>query len=307
MSLLIVGTVAFDQVETPAGNSGFILGGAATYIGLASSLIAQHVSIVSVVGEDFPDEYLKLFRNRKINIQGLKVISGGKTFFWAGRYHADMNCRQTLVTDLNVLAGFDPVVPEPARNSKFVMLGNLTPAIQKKVLMQMAERPKFIAMDTMNFWMDSAWDELMEVVKMVDLLTINEEEARQLSGELQMVKAAKKILKMGPKFLIIKRGEYGALLFATDKVFFCPAVPLENVIDPTGAGDTFAGGFMGYLAKADNIAFETIKTALAYGAVMASFTVENFGTKRLLEITADDINARMKHFQELSSFQVDLL
>ncbi len=307
MSLLIVGTVAFDQVETPAGNSGIILGGAATYIGLAASLIHPKVSIVSVVGHDFPDEYLELFKNRKIDTQGLKVIPDGKTFFWACRYHSDMNNRDTLITDLNVLAGFDPVVPEAARKSKYVMLGNLTPAIQKKVLMQMHERPKFITMDTMNFWMDSARDELMEVINMVDLLAINDQEARQLSGEQQMMKAANRILKMGPKFLIIKRGEYGALLFGNDKVFFCPAVPLENVIDPTGAGDTFAGGLMGYLSKTDNVSFETIKTALVYGAVMASFTVENFGATRLLEIRADDINARIKHFRELSSFQIDLL
>jgi len=307
MSLLIVGSVAFDQVETPAGKSGTMLGGAATYIALAANLVSAKSSIVSVVGEDFPDKYLQLFKDRNIDVEGLKTINGGKTFFWAGKYHCNMNNRDTLVTDLNVLAGFDPIVPESAKRSKYLMLGNLTPAIQKKVVMQMQSKPRLIAMDTMNFWMNTAWDELLEVLEMVDFLTINDEEARQLSGEHQMLRAARKILQMGPKFLVIKRGEYGSLLFGEDKMFFCPALPLENVIDPTGAGDAFAGGLMGYLARSENTSFEAIKTALVYGSVIASFTVEDFGTKRLLEINIEDINARLKHFRDLSRFDLDTL
>jgi len=302
MSLLIVGTVAFDQVETPAGSSGKILGGAATYIGLAASHLTRNIGIVSVVGDDFPRQYLQYFDSRGIDTTGLKIVKGGKTFFWSGKYHTDMNNRDTLATELNVLANFDPVVPPHAKNSKYLMLGNLTPAIQKSVVGQMATRPALVAMDTMNFWMNTAWDELVEVIAMVDLLTINDEEARQLSGEKQTLKAAMKILEMGPKYLVIKKGEHGALLFGEGKMFFAPAMPLENIVDPTGAGDTFAGGLMGYIAKKNEVSFETLKTALIYGAALASFTVEEFGTKRLLEITETDINARLQQFVELSGF-----
>jgi sugar/nucleoside kinase (ribokinase family) len=304
MSLLIVGTVAFDEVETPFGKTGKILGGAGTYIGLAASHLTGQISIVSVVGGDFPKKYLDLFREKNIDTTGLKVIEDGKTFFWAGKYHLDMNTRDTLVTDLNVLADFDPVVPEHARNSKYLMLGNLTPSIQKRVIEQMETRPKLIVMDTMNFWMNIAWDDLMEVLTMVDVLTINDEEARQLSGEHSLMKAAKKILTMGPRYLIVKKGEHGALLFFENQVFFAPAMLLENVFDPTGAGDTFAGGFMGYIARRDDTSFETLKNALIYGSAMASFTVEKFGTDRLLEINDHDIEDRLLQFVKMVSFKI---
>lgn len=304
MSLLIVGTVAFDEVETPFGKTGKILGGAGTYIGLAASHLTENISIVSVVGGDFPKNYLDLFRERNIDIAGLKVIEDGKTFFWAGKYHLDMNTRDTLVTDLNVLANFDPVVPEHARNSEYVMLGNLTPAIQKRVIEQMKTRPKLIVMDTMNFWMNTTWDDLMKVLTMVDVLTINDEEARQLSGEHSLMKAAKKILTMGPKYLIVKKGEHGAMLFYDNQVFFAPAMPLENVFDPTGAGDTFAGGFIGYIARKDDTSFETLKNALIYGSALASFTVEKFGTDRLLEIKTADIEDRLLEFVKMVAFKI---
>lgn len=304
MSLLIVGTVAFDEVETPFGKTGKILGGAGTYIGLAASHLTDQISIVSVVGGDFPKKYLDLFREKQIDTTGLKVVEDGKTFFWAGKYHLDMNTRDTLVTDLNVLADFDPVVPEHARNSKYLMLGNLTPSIQKRVIEQMETRPKLIVMDTMNFWMNIAWDDLMEVLTMVDVLTINDEEARQLSGEHSLMKAAKKILTMGPKYLIVKKGEHGALLFFENQVFFAPAMLLENVFDPTGAGDTFAGGFMGYIARKDDTSFETLKNALIFGSAMASFTVEKFGTDRLLEITGEDIEERLLEFVKMVAFKI---
>ncbi len=304
MSLLIVGTVAFDEVETPFGKTGKILGGAGTYIGLAASHLTDHISIVSVVGGDFPKKYLDLFREKQIDTTGLKVVEDGKTFFWAGKYHLDMNTRDTLVTDLNVLADFDPVVPKHARNSDYVMLGNLTPAIQKRVIEQLETRPKLIVMDTMNFWMNTAWDDLMEVLTMVDVLTINDEEARQLSGEHSLMKAAKKILTMGPKYLIVKKGEHGAMLFYENQVFFAPAMPLENVFDPTGAGDTFAGGFIGYIARKDDTSFETLKNALIYGSAMASFTVEKFGTDRLLEINGEDIGERLLEFVKMVAFKI---
>ncbi|MBW6497084.1 MAG: bifunctional hydroxymethylpyrimidine kinase/phosphomethylpyrimidine kinase [Bacteroidales bacterium] len=304
MSLLIVGTVAFDEVETPFGKTGKILGGAGTYIGLAASHLTDQISIVSVVGGDFPKKYLDLFREKNIDTTGLKVVEDGKTFFWAGKYHLDMNTRDTLVTDLNVLADFDPVVPQHARNSKYLMLGNLTPSIQKRVIEQMETRPKLIVMDTMNFWMNIAWDDLMEVLTMVDVLTINDEEARQLSGEHSLMKAAKKILTMGPRYLIVKKGEHGALLFYENQVFFAPAMILENVFDPTGAGDTFAGGFLGYIARKDDTSFETLKNALIYGSAMASFTVEKFGTDRLLEITGEDIEERLLEFVKMVAFKI---
>lgn len=304
MSLLIVGTVAFDEVETPYGKTGKILGGAGTYIGLAASLLTDDISIVSVVGGDFPQKYLDLFRDKKIDISGLKVVEDGKTFFWAGKYHQDMNTRDTLVTDLNVLADFDPVVPEHARKSDYLLLGNLTPAIQRRVIEQMTERPKLIVMDTMNFWMDTAWDDLMEVLTMIDVLTINDEEARQLSGEHSLVKAARKILTMGPKYLIVKKGEHGAMMFYEDLVFIAPAMPLDQVFDPTGAGDTFAGGLIGYIARRDDTSFDTLKTAIIFGSAMASFTVEKFGTDRLLEIGEADIQNRLAAFASLVAFKI---
>ena len=304
MSLLIVGTVAFDEVETPYGKTGKILGGAGTYIGLAASHLTDNISIVSVVGGDFPSQYLELFRERHIDTSGLKVIPEGKTFFWAGKYHQDMNTRDTLTTELNVLADFDPVVPAHARNSKYLLLGNLTPAIQKRVIEQMETRPSLIVMDTMNFWMDTAWDDLMEVLTMVDVLTINDEEARQLSGERSLVKAARKIIAMGPKYLIVKKGEHGAMLFYEDLIFVAPAMPLEDVFDPTGAGDTFAGGLIGYIARQDDTSFDTLKTAIIYGSAMASFTVEKFGTDRLLEINAEDVRNRLAAFAGLVAFKI---
>ncbi len=304
MSLLIVGTVAFDEVESPFGKTGKILGGAGTYIGLAARHLTDNIGIVSVVGGDFPQEYLDLFKDRNIDTSGLRIIKEGKTFFWAGRYHENMNMRDTLVTDLNVLADFDPVVPEHARNSKYLMLGNLTPAIQKKVIEQMDPRPELIVMDTMNFWMDTALDDLVDVISMVDVLTINDEEARQLSGEYSLNKAARKILSMGPRYLIVKKGEHGALLFHEDKIFHAPAMPLDDVFDPTGAGDTFAGGFIGYIAKTGDISFENMKRAIIYGSAMASFTVEKFGTDRLTELNPDDIKKRLNEFVNLVNFEI---
>jgi sugar/nucleoside kinase (ribokinase family) len=304
MSLLIVGTVAFDEVESPFGKTGKILGGAGTYIGLAASHLTDNIGIVSVVGGDFPQEYINLFKERNIDNSGLRVVKEGKTFFWAGRYHENMNMRDTLVTDLNVLADFDPVVPEHARSSKYLMLGNLTPAIQRRVIEQMDPRPELIVMDTMNFWMDTALKDLVDVISMVDVLTVNDEEARQLSGEYSLVKAAKKILTMGPRFLIVKKGEHGALLFHENKIFHAPAMPLEDVFDPTGAGDTFAGGFMGYIAKTNDTSFENMKRAIIYGSAMASFTVEKFGTDRLTELNPEDIKKRLNEFVNLVNFEI---
>ena len=304
MSLLVVGTVAFDEVETPFGQTGKILGGAATYAALAASQLVKDINLVSVVGDDFPEEYFEVLKKRQIDLSGLEVIAGEKSFFWSGRYHMDMNTRDTLVTDLNVLAKFDPVLPEAYRSSKYLMLGNLTPAIQIQVIRQMNPRPKLICMDTMNFWMNTAWDDLMQVITMVDVLAINDEEARQLSGEYSLVKAARKILNMGPKFLIVKKGEHGALLFHEKQIFFAPAMPLEEVFDPTGAGDTFAGGFMGYIAREDDCSFNTMKNALIYGSALASFTVEKFGTQRLEEVNQEEINARLLEFVKLVAFTV---
>lgn len=304
MSLLVIGTVAFDEVETPRGKTGRILGGAGTYIGLAASHLTHDIRIVSVVGGDFPASYLDLFDKHQIDTQGIKIIPEGKTFFWAGRYHENMNMRNTLVTELNVLADFDPVVPENSRNAQYLMLGNLTPAIQKKVINQMHQRPRLICMDTMNFWMDIALDDLLEVITMIDVLTINDEEARQLSGEHSLVKAARKILTMGPRYLIVKKGEHGAMLFYEDKIFYAPAMPLEDVFDPTGAGDTFAGGFMGYIARTGDTSFDNMKRALIYGSAMASFTVEKFGTDRLLEIDDTQIQTRLQQFVDLVAFEI---
>ena len=306
MSILVVGTVAFDAIETPFGKTDKIVGGAATYICLSSSFFAKNLNLVSVVGEDFPSDAIQMLKNKSVDIDGLQIKKGEKTFFWSGKYHNDMNTRDTLDTQLNVLENFNPVVPEKYQESEFLMLGNLMPSVQKKVLSQMKKRPKLVVLDTMNFWMDLFMDDLKEALKEVDVLTINDEEARQLSGEYSLVKAAKLILAMGPKYLIIKKGEHGALLFNNEEVFFAPALPLEEVFDPTGAGDSFAGGFIGYLAKTNDISFENMKRAVINGSAMASFCVEKFGTQKLTEITQDDVNARINEFVKLVKFDIAL-
>jgi sugar/nucleoside kinase (ribokinase family) len=306
MSILVVGTVAFDAIETPFGKTDKIVGGAATYICLSSSFFAKNLNLVSVVGEDFPSDAIQMLKNKSVDIDGLQIKKGEKTFFWSGKYHNDMNTRDTLDTQLNVLENFNPVVPEKYQESEFLMLGNLMPSVQKKVLSQMKKRPKLVVLDTMNFWMDLFMDDLKEALKEVDVLTINDEEARQLSGEYSLVKAAKLILAMGPKYLIIKKGEHGALLFNNEEVFFAPALPLEEVFDPTGAGDSFAGGFIGYLAKTNDISFENMKRAVINGSAMASFCVEKFGTQKLTEITQEDVNARINEFVKLVKFDIPL-
>lgn len=306
MSLLVVGTVAFDAIETPFGKTDKILGGAATYIGLSASYFLKNSNLVSVVGEDFPQEHINLLTDKGVNVDGLQIKKGEKTFFWSGKYHIDMNSRDTLDTQLNVLGTFDPIVPEAYKNAEFLMLGNLMPSIQQKVLNQLPRRPKLVVLDTMNFWMDNFLDDLMVSLKNVDVLTINDEEARQLSGEYSLVKAAKKILGMGPKFLIIKKGEHGALLFNHKEVFFAPALPLEEVFDPTGAGDTFAGGFIGYLASTGDISFENMKRAVIYGSAMASFCVEKFGTERMVNLSKEEMNNRVNAFIDLVQFEIKL-
>lgn len=298
--------MAFDTVETPFGKAENILGGAGTYIGLSSSYLTKPINIVSVVGEDFPEKHIQRLKDHGVNTAGIEVVKGGKTFFWAGKYHTDLNSRDTLDTQLNVLADFNPVIPAEFMNCEYLMLGNLLPDVQRKVMAQLPNRPKLVVMDTMNFWMDNFWDSLMEGLKLTDVLTINDEEARQLSGEYSLSKAAKKILTMGPKYLVIKKGEHGALLFGEDKVFFAPALPLDEVFDPTGAGDSFAGGFIGHLARTGDISFENMKTALIYGSVMASFCVEQFGTERLVNLSVEEINLRIKRFVELSQFEIPL-
>jgi sugar/nucleoside kinase (ribokinase family) len=302
MSVLVVGTVAFDAIETPFGKTDKIVGGAATYICLSASFFTKKLNLVSVVGEDFPNEAIQMLKKKSVDTTGLQIKKGEKTFFWSGKYHNDMNTRDTLDTQLNVLENFDPIVPEQFQESEFLMLGNLMPSVQKKVLDQMKRRPKLVVLDTMNFWMDLFMDDLKEALKEVDVLTINDEEARQLSGEYSLVKAAKIILKMGPKYLIIKKGEHGALLFNNTEVFFAPALPLEEVFDPTGAGDSFAGGFIGYLAKTNDISFENMKRAVINGSAMASFCVEKFGTQKLTEINKDDVDARINEFVNLVQF-----
>ena len=302
MSLLVVGTVAFDAIETPFGKTDKIVGGAATYIGLSASYFTPRVNLVSVVGSDFPSESIDLLNKRGVNTDGLQIKEGEKSFFWSGKYHNDMNTRDTLATELNVLEHFDPVLPESYKDCKYVMLGNLTPAVQLRVLDQLGDNPKLVVMDTMNFWMDIALDDLLEVIKRVDVLTINDEEARQLSGEYSLVKAAKKIMTMGPTYLVIKKGEHGALLFYKDQIFYSPALPLEEVFDPTGAGDTFAGGFIGFLAATDDLSFDNMKRAVIYGSAMASYCVEKFGTERLIDLTREDVNTRVKRFSELVRF-----
>ena len=304
--LLIVGTVAFDAIETPFGKTDKILGGAATYIGLSAAHFKLQSAIVSVVGDDFPQEHLDLLTDRNIDISGLEVVQGGKTFFWSGRYHNDLNSRDTLDTQLNVLADFQPKVPQNFKNSDIVLLGNLHPLVQSSVLDQMESQPKLVVLDTMNFWMDCALPELMAVIKRVDVITINDEEARQLSGEYSLVKAAAKIQAMGPKYVVIKKGEHGALLFHNKEVFFAPALPLEEVFDPTGAGDTFAGGFAGYLAQSENISFENMKNAIIYGSNLASFCVEKFGTERMVALKKEEVIARLQQFKSLTQFDITL-
>ena len=306
MSLLTVGTVAFDKLESPFGKTDKILGGAATYIGMASSLLGVDTAIVSVVGGDFPQEYIDLLTSKGINLDGLEIVKEGKTFFWEGRYHNDLNTRDTLVTELNVLETFNPVVPQNYKSPEVLMLGNLHPLVQKGVLTQLEKRPGLVVLDTMNFWMDCAWNELMDVIKDVDVISINDEEARQMSGEYSLVKAAKKIMTLGPKTVIIKKGEHGALLFQEEQVFFAPALPLEDVFDPTGAGDTFAGGFSGYLAKTNDFSFDNMKRAIVYGSALASVTCEKFGTESLEALTRDGLAERLRRFKKLMDFSINL-
>ena len=307
MSLLTVGSVAFDAIETPYGKTDKIVGGAGTFIALASSYFEKNQNIISVVGDDFPKETLDDLNRRGIDTKGLQVKEGEKTFFWSGKYHNDMNSRDTLITELNVLENFDPLVPEEYQNSEYLMLGNLSPLVQSTVITRLNKRPKLIAMDTMNFWMDISMGDLEKTISMVDLLIINDEEARQLSGEYSLVKAARLIRGMGPKILIIKKGEHGALLFVKDEVFFAPALPLEEVFDPTGAGDTFAGGFMGYIASTGDLSFENLKRAVIYGSAMASFCVEKFGTERLLDLKSEEISSRIERFVRLADFDMNVL
>ena len=306
MSLLTVGTVAFDKLESPFGKTDKILGGAATYIGMASSLLGVDTAIVSVVGGDFPQEYIDLLTSKGINLDGLEIVKEGKTFFWEGKYHNDLNTRDTLATELNVLETFNPVVPQNYKSPEVLMLGNLHPLVQKGVLTQLDKRPGLVVLDTMNFWMDCAWDDLMNVIKDVDVISINDEEARQMSGEYSLVKAAKKIMTLGPKTVIIKKGEHGALLFQGEQVFFAPALPLEDVFDPTGAGDTFAGGFSGYLAKTNDYSFDNMKRAIVYGSALASVTCEKFGTESLDALTRDGLADRLRRFKNLMDFTINL-
>ena len=304
MSLVVTGTVAFDAIETPFGKTDKIVGGAATYACLAASYFYKNVKMVGVVGDDFPKEDIQSFQEHGISTEGLQVKAGEKSFFWSGKYHNDMNSRDTLATDLNVLADFDPILPESYQDCEFLLLGNLSPQVQQTTIQRLKKRPKLIVLDTMNFWMDIALDELLATLKLVDVLTINDAEARQLSGEYSLVKAAEKILQMGPSYLIIKKGEHGALLFHENQIFSAPALPLAEVFDPTGAGDTFAGGFIGYLAQVDTINFNNMKNAIIYGSALASFCVEKFGTERIKNLSEAEISARVKEFVSLTSFTI---
>jgi sugar/nucleoside kinase (ribokinase family) len=304
--LLAVGTVAFDAIETPFGKTDKILGGSGTFVGLAASQFGVETGVVSVVGGDFPQSYLDMMNSKGINTDGVEIIKEGKTFFWSGKYHNDMNSRDTLVTELNVLEHFAPVVPENFKDSEIVMLGNLHPLTQASVLDQMNVKPKLVVLDTMNFWMDIALNDLHEVIKRIDVITINDEEARQLSGEYSLVNAAKKIHEMGPKYVVIKKGEHGALLFNEGNMFYAPALPLAEVFDPTGAGDTFAGGFCGFLAKTGDVSFENMKNAIIYGSNLASFCVEKFGTQRMEELTKDEVTERLKAFKQLTQFDIEI-
>ena len=307
MSVITVGTMAFDAIETPFGKVDKIIGGSGTYVAYAASNFIKPVQQISIVGYDFPQEEMDELKNRGVDLEGVEIVANKKSFFWSGKYHIDMNTRDTLITDLNVLEDFNPIVPESYQGAEFLMLGNLMPKLQLSVINQLRVRPKLIVMDTMNFWMEIAMDELKEVLQKVDVLLVNDGEARQLSGEYSLVKAARNILKMGPRFLIIKKGEHGALLFHENHVFFAPALPLEEVFDPTGAGDTFAGGFIGHLAKTRDISFENMKTAIIVGSAMASFCVEKFGPERMKEITKEDIAARLSEFVQLVNFDIDLV
>jgi sugar/nucleoside kinase (ribokinase family) len=306
MQLVTVGTVAFDRIETPFGKADKVVGGAATYISLASSFFLDKLGLVSVVGDDFPKDMMDLLRGRGVDLAGLEVLQGKESFFWAGRYHYDMNSRDTLETRLNVLLDLDPKLPEHFKAAPYVMLGNLDPKVQAKVLDQVTD-PALVVMDTMNFWMDSALEDLKKVIARVDILCVNDAEARQLSGEHSLVKAANKILAMGPKYLVVKKGEHGALLFSEDRVFFAPALPLEDIIDPTGAGDTFAGGFIGYLARTQDHSFDNLKRAIIVGSALASFCCEKFGVERLLQITREDIDHRVQQFIDLVDFDIELV
>lgn len=304
MSLVILGSVAFDAIETPFGKTDKIAGGAATYASISASYLSSDVKVIGVVGEDFGQENLQMFKDHQINIEGIQIKAGQKSFFWSGRYHNDMNSRDTLVTELNVLAEFDPIIPESYQDCEYILLGNLAPKVQFTALQRLKSKPKLIALDTMNFWMESALDDLKEVLQAIDILIINDEEARQLSGEYALVTAAEVIMNMGPKYLIIKKGEHGALLFGEQQIFSAPALPLATVFDPTGAGDTFAGGFMGYLTQSDEVNFEQMKTAVIYGSAMASFCVEKFGLERIIGLEKEEIEVRIKQFSELSAFNV---
>lgn len=304
--LVVVGTVAFDAIETPFGKTDKTLGGAATFIGLAASHFNIDTALVSIIGGDFPQDYLDLLVNKNIDISGVENIKEGKTFFWSGKYHNDMNSRDTLVTELNVLADFKPVVPQFYRDAEIVMLGNLHPLVQLSVLEQMEKTPKLVVLDTMNFWMNSALNDLHKVISKVDVITINDEEARQLTGEYSLVVAARKIHDMGPKYVVIKKGEHGALLFHNDNVFYAPALPLEEVFDPTGAGDTFAGGFVGYIAGTGDTSFENMKNAVIYGSTLASFCVEKFGTERMQNLSKNEIHKRLIQFKQLTQFEIEL-
>jgi sugar/nucleoside kinase (ribokinase family) len=305
MSLLVVGSVAFDAIETPFGKTDKIIGGSGTYASLSASFFSKNIRLVGVVGGDFPKTDIAKFQARGIDTKGLQIKENEKSFFWSGKYHNDMNTRDTLITELNVLGTFDPIIPEAYQNTEYLMLGNLAPSVQKLVLTRLKNRPKLVVMDTMNFWMEVAWDDLMEMLALVDVLSINDEEARQLSKEYSLVKAARKILAMGPKYLIIKKGEHGALLVSKDQIFFAPALPLEDVFDPTGAGDTFAGGFVGHLAASEDISFEGMKRAIIYGSAMASFCVEKFGPERIFELTQEELNSRVQQFVDLVQFEID--
>jgi len=307
MSLLVIGTVAFDAIETPFGKTDKIVGGAATFISMAASYFTKNINLVSVVGEDFPSEAIEMMQKRGVNTNGLQIKQGEKTFFWSGKYHNDMNTRDTLDTQLNVLATFDPIIPESYQDCDFLMLGNLAPAVQHQVIDRLPNRPKLVVLDTMNFWMNIALPELTSLLKRVDVLTINDEEARQLSNEYSLVKAAQKILAMGPKYLIIKKGEHGALLFNNEQVFFAPALPLEEVFDPTGAGDSFAGGFIGYLAETKDISFDNLKRAVIFGSAMASFSVEKFGTERIQNLSTEEVDERVQQFIDLVQFDISLV
>jgi sugar/nucleoside kinase (ribokinase family) len=306
MSLLVVGSVAFDAIETPFGKTDKIIGGAATFISLAASYFTKKINLVAVVGGDFLKSDIEMLQQHGVNTTGLQIKENEKSFFWSGKYHNDMNSRDTLITELNVLGTFDPLIPDEYQNCEYLMLGNLAPSVQKTVIQRLQKRPKLIVMDTMNFWMNIALDDLMETVKMVDVLSINDEEARQLANEYSLVKAARKIMEMGPKILIIKKGEHGALLFRENQVFFAPALPLEDVFDPTGAGDTFAGGFIGYLASTRDISFDNMKRAIIYGSAMASFCVEKFGTERLQNLSKSELENRVQEFVDLVQFEIAL-